>query len=237
MKKHFARAGVGILLMLILASCATTSGPGAQREARAFYKMGVGYLNSNRLQAAYVEFQKSLKKYPNDKEVHNALGIVHLKLIDPERAIQSFTTAVRLDRKYSEAYNNLCYVHYEQKQWEEAIKNCQSALKNKLYETPEKAFYNLGRTYYRSGRFREAAEAFDNGIRRFPVHANSYYSLALAYNALKNYGKAAETMERAINLDRRFSGDIEKAEAGFMKMRNTTDYPQDIDDYIEILKY
>jgi Tfp pilus assembly protein PilF len=224
-----------LLLTLLLLSCA---GVEDKRESKAHYKLGVSYLSSGQHQAAYVEFQKAMNLNPKDKEIHNALGIVSLKLEDPESAEGYFTNAVELDPGYSEAFNNLCFLYVTIGQYDKATESCLEALGNPIYTTPEKAFYNLGRAYYMLGDYARAVESFKNAVRRYPSLLPAYYGLALAYNATHNYGKAAEAMTKAIELDPRFKGNGKKADEEFRRqLAARGGVSKDISDYIEILKY
>jgi Tfp pilus assembly protein PilF len=221
-----------------MVACVSCAGLGERRqEARAHYKLGVSHLNGGRMQAAFVEFQMSLKLNAKDKETHIALGIVYINLSDLEKAARQFRRAVALDPGYSEAHNNLCFVYYEMKEWNKAIGSCGRALENKLYRTPEKSYYNLGRSYYRIQEYSKAKEAFANAIRRLPNQPEVYYALALVYNAEKLYGKASEAMTTAIKLDPRFRGDIDKAEIEFMKKAEGAEDTRDLEDFIDIIHY
>lgn len=228
----------GVLALAIISLCLSCSGfTNRKREAKAHYLRGVSLLSSNRIQDAYVQFEKSLELNPSDKETHNALGNIYIQLVEYRKAEEHFKKAVRLDRRYSEAYNNLCFIYYEQDKWKDAIKNCDRALKNKLYATPEKAYYNLGRSYYRLGKYPEAIDAYTRAIKRYPGGVQVYYALALAYNAQKMYGKASRAMSNAVRNDPRFMGNVERAENEFRKQRNIANDSRDLDHYLEILKY
>jgi len=225
-------------VLVVCVSCAGTSKK--ENEAQAHYKIGVSHLASGNIQAAFLKFQEALKLDPDNKEIHNALGNVYLRLEEYGNAEEQFETSLRIDRHYSEAYNNLCYVHYMTGRFKEAIESCGKALENPLYATPEKAFYNLGRAHYRLGNFAEAAAAFTNAAKRYPNFFPAFYGLALAYNASRMYGEAASAMGDAIGFDPRFLGDRVKAEKEFRKqMADALDTREhkDLKDYIEILHY
>lgn len=240
-EKRFIKKGSLTLTLIVtligsvsLFSCASVQ---KVEEARAHYKMGVSHLNVGNIQTAFVEFQKALELDPDNKEVHNAVGVVYLQLFDLEKAKQSFLNAVKVESNYSEAHNNLCFVYYRTKRFKKAIKSCKKALQNPLYVTPEKAFYNLGRSYYKLGRYNEAVDAFTDAIRRLPGLYPAYYSLALAYNAKQMYGNAASAIAKAIELDPRFRGDAGKAEEEFKKQAAEAQERRDLQDFLEILKY
>jgi type IV pilus assembly protein PilF len=222
-------------MMVLCISCASTGKK--KNEARAHFLRGVSLLSNNRIQNAYVEFEKSLELNPRDKETHNELGNIYIRMVEYDKAEKHFKKAARIDSRYSEAYNNLCFIYYGQDRWDDAIKSCQNALKNKLYTTPEKAYYNLGRSYYRSRKYPEAVEAYINAIKRFPGGAQVYYALALAYNAQQMYGQASEAITNAIRNDTRFRGDVGRARMEFRKQKDIAENPQDVEDYLEILNY
>lgn len=225
-----------VVLTVVLMSCATISEENKQK-AQAHFKIGVSHLDSGNIQPAYVEFQTALSLDPNNKEIHNALGAVYLRLSDLRAAEEEFQNAVRIDPSYSDAHNNLCYVYYQLRQWDKAIESCKVALENPLYVTPEKAFYNLARAYYRRGNYDGAIKAYDDALKRFPGLYLAYYGLALCYNAKEQYGMAAEALDEGIRLDPVLKGDRERAEEVFQKRKGRGEEPQDIRDLIEILKY
>lgn len=226
-------------LSVIALSCA---GSGGGMKADAHYKLGNSKLVIGENQAAYVEFQKALELDPRNEKVHNAIGVVHLNLEDYEAAREHFLKAVKLDHSFSEAYNNLCFANYSLKRWDDAVEACRSALENPLYPTPQKAYYNMARAYYRMGQYGKAEEAYEDAIRRFSRDAANrhlaYYGLALTYNALEQYGKAASSMATALRLDPAFQGDINRAEEAFRtREAETPEEQKDLRDLIEILRY
>lgn len=224
------------MLIVLTSSCSSAQ---KKKEAQAHYKIGASHLNAGNSQLAYVEFQRAVELDSGSKEVHNALGLTYLKFADWKKAEQHFKEAVDIDSDFSEAHNNLCWAYYLTKHYESAVESCLRALENKLYSTPEKAFYNLGLSYLRLGKNNEAIEAFNDASRRQPTLSLAYYGLALAYNAKGMYGDAASAMEKAVGLDSRFQGDRKKAEREFSASQSGADQRElnDYRNYIEILRY
>lgn len=223
-------------LVIILASCGLSAEQTG--KAQAHFKLGVSYLSDNNIQPAYLEFQKAVEIDPDNKDFHNALGIVFMKLEDKKKAEESFKKAVRIDSEYSEGHNNLCYLYYLDKKFDSAISSCTKALANQMYMTPEKAFYNLGRVYYRQGKYDDAIKVFWEAIRRNTAIYLPYYWLALSHNAKGEYGEASTQLMKALELNPRFRGDKAKAEAEFKSGKSPdVDDPKDAKDLIEILRY
>lgn len=228
---------IAVSLTSMLVSCKTTGDTTNKQLSVAQFKLGVSQLTSNNLQAAFLKFQESINLDPDNKEAHNALGVVYMGLDDTDNAEISFKNAISVDDEYSESYNNLCFIYYNRQQYDKAIKNCEKALKNPMYPTPDKAYYNLGRTYYRMGNFEEAAKKFNSALKRAPLSYQLHYGIALAYNAMKQYGRASEAMTQAVTLDPRFKGDKKAAEKHFASQKEGIESPKDLSDYIDILHY
>ncbi|MDA8174452.1 MAG: tetratricopeptide repeat protein [Nitrospiraceae bacterium] len=223
-----------VLLTLALAGCATVQD---YREGQLHYKLGLSALNDGRYQAAFVEFQKALKYDNSNEKVYNALGYTYIQFQELDKAKMSFQKAVSLDHKYSEAYNNLCLVDYGLHQYDGAIAACKKALANKLYETPDKAYYNLGKAYYRKKDYPAAVTAFKESVVRVADNYPAYYMMALALNAEGQYGPAAEALSNAVKLDPAYHGNMDKAEHDFHNGTNLPVDRADTDQLLEIFKY
>jgi type IV pilus biogenesis/stability protein PilW len=227
-----------IFCIFFLCSCAT-AGLENIEKANAHYQLGVSYLNEDKVQMAYVEFQKAIELDPNNKDVLNALGIIYLKFDDLQKAKNSFLKAVSIDPDFSEANNNLGGTYGKMGRWSDAVNSFKTALKNPIYKSPERAYSNLGNAYYRLRSIEESIEAYKEAIKRNPDYYPSYYGLALCYNIKGQYGDAASAFTRAIELDPLFIGDREKAMKFFDDKRLTakSEESKEILDYLEIMRY
>jgi protein O-GlcNAc transferase len=242
MRRH--KLAIRVLLLCVMASlfasCAGMSGEQKLERSTAHYELGVSYLNQNNIQPAFVEFQKALEYDSHNKQALNAVGIIYLlKLEDYPKAVDYFQRAIKEDKNYSEAWNNLGSAYEKSGRFMDAVQAYKSALKNPFYQSAEKAFYNLGRAYYRIGKINDAVAAYTEAIRRFSDFYPPYYGLALCYNALRRYGDAATALNKAIQLDPSYKGDKEKAKKELNERRLLVkgDEMRDLDDLIEIMNY
>lgn len=229
-----------LLFALYAGSCATLPAENRLQQATAHYRLGISALNDQRVQQAYVEFHKALELNPDDKEVLNALGIVHLMHLDDiPKAIEYFERAVKVAPDYSEAYNNLGYSYEKSGSFEMAITQYKKAISNPLYTTAEKAYFNIGNAYLRLGRYEAALAAFKDVLKRAPNLSTPYMRMALCYNALGKYGDASSAMAQALKLDPAYNGSREKAieDLTLKKLKAVGLEENDIRDYLEILKY
>jgi tetratricopeptide (TPR) repeat protein len=107
-----------------------------------------------RAQKAYLDaldyFQAAMAKSPDNAPVLNKMGIVQLMLQRYHEAQKTFELALKKDRKFAEAYNNLGVVEYER---------------------PDSAsFYsNLGAAYFARKDFEHASEAYTQAVRLDPM--------------------------------------------------------------------
>lgn len=226
-----------LALVLFFAGCATVQDE--QKEADFHYKMGVASLSEGNLQAAFVEFQKTLQLDPGNKDAIVSLGYVYLQFEEFGKAKELFLKAISLDPEFSEAYTYLGVVYIRTHRWKEAIEPLNKALSNVLYQTPGRAFYYLGIAWYRLGQFDSAINAFKDTMKRSPSFAEAYYGLSLAYNKTGRYGEAAAMLEQAIEIDPSFKGDKIKFIIEMRQRLKTAkeEDAADAQDYLEIINY
>ncbi len=226
-----------LVLVFAIASCRS---PGSKRSeiAQSKYQLGMSHLVSGNTQSAYVKFHEALKIKPNHKEALNGLGQTYMNLREFDNAEKYFRKATKVDGSYSEAHKNLCFALYNMGRFEDAVKSCKRALENPVYRSPEKAYYNMGISYYQLAMYPDAIDAFNNAVKRFPRFLPGYYKLALSYNANRQYGKASDTMNKAIGLDPRFQGDKLLAERRFMELKEKGILsPAEAEHRLDILHY
>ncbi|MDA8106595.1 MAG: tetratricopeptide repeat protein [Nitrospiraceae bacterium] len=226
-----------LLILSLSSSCATTD---SINKSDAYYRLGIAYLSSDKVQQAFVEFHKAYDLNPHNKEILNAIGIVYLLHLDEtKKAIEWFDKAIKEDPSFSEAYNNLGYSYERLGDFDRAISFYRKALSNPLYPTAEKAYINMGNAYYRLGKNDAALQSYKEAIKRDPGLSLGYWRLALCLNAMGRYGEASTAITEAIKLDPLYLGNREKAveDLRVKKLAAKGYEEKDIADYLEILKY
>ncbi|MGE5893004.1 MAG: tetratricopeptide repeat protein [bacterium] len=229
-----------LVLCLLALACSSTPDSKSQNQTDAHYDLGLSYMKEGKYQDAFVELNRALETDHNNKLVHNALGLIHLKFEDFDKAERSFREAIDADPEFSDAHNNLGVVYTREGKWDEAIKQFQNALKNPLYQSPEMAYYNLGNAYYRLKKYTLALKHYKDALKRAPSLYPAYYGLALANNALEDYGEASTVIMMGIKNDPEIQGSRQKALAVFDSRMVLSTAPGEKEDYktlIEILHY
>jgi tetratricopeptide (TPR) repeat protein len=102
----------------------------------------------------------------NSPVISNKIGIAWHNLGELTLAQKSYEHALKLDKIYVEAINNIGTVEYAQKKYRSAI----SRYKRALALAPDKASFwsNLGTAYYSQGRFPLMMAAYDKAIALDP---------------------------------------------------------------------
>ncbi len=226
---------IGItLLITIIPGCATLD-EGKKQEAESHYKMAISHLKEEDYQPAFVELQKTIRLNPQDKRAYYALGLVYHYFEDYKKSVESLQRAISLDPRYSSAYNLMGLVFMEEGKYNKAVESFKKAVRNPLYEHPEKSYANLGKVYYRMGEYKKALSAYKKSAKRAPDNPVAYYGIALCYNALGRYGDASDAMKEAIRLDPDIKGDITRAEEKFTRKKLSATGEAEEQDYIDFL--
>lgn len=115
-------------------------------------------------------YQAALKKLPKKDPlagvVLNKIGIAQLQLTRYGDARKSFEKAIKVNKNYSEAYNNLAVVYYHDKKYGRSIKFYKKA----LVLAPYNASYhsNLGSSYFADKRMEQAMAEYTKALQLDP---------------------------------------------------------------------
>ncbi len=176
------RAALGIIVVLSVSACSSgilSSSPSTPQKpaeeepdsrrptpprdnrtrAKLHTELGALYLQSQNLSVALEELTMAIVIDPDYAPAYGARGLVLFHIREMALADRDFQQALHLDPNDPELNNNygwfLCQVGREK----EAIPHLQRAMKNALYETPERAYLNAGACYAKLGDL-DAAEGF-----------------------------------------------------------------------------
>jgi hypothetical protein len=117
--------------------------------------------NRFRAQKAYldsIDYYRVAIKKSDSAVLHNKVGICLLLLRRDSEAKKEFQHSIRLDKNYSEAYNNLGALYYNSKQYGPAVKEYKKAIK--LNQESASFHSNLGTAYF-------SEKDFDGATREY----------------------------------------------------------------------
>lgn len=103
---------------------------------------------------------------PPNAVILNKIGIAYQQLGELDSAKKMYERAIKLNKKYPEAINNLGTVHYARKSYRRAI----SQYKKALALNPDSAsiYSNLGTAYFARKDYRRAIECYEKAISLDP---------------------------------------------------------------------
>jgi tetratricopeptide (TPR) repeat protein len=102
----------------------------------------------------------------NSAILWDKIGIAYHQLGDLNDALKAYEHAIKLDKKYADAINNVGTVFYAEKKYRSAISRYNKALQF----APESAsiWSNLGTAYYARGKFELMTQAYTKALQLDP---------------------------------------------------------------------
>ena len=150
----------------------------ARTRADLHTQLGAGYYELRNFAVALEELNEALRADPNHGPAFNMLGLVYMELREDAAAEQNFTHALRLNPLDSDANNNYGWFLCQRKRYSEGIKHFMSAVKNPLYQTPDKSYVNAGMCARDAGDEAAAAQYFQRALETQPLQPQALYQLA-----------------------------------------------------------
>lgn len=198
-----ARALLGAFSLLALAGCVTvtqllpsssepldfkaaqdTSGgeSDVRTRARLHTELASGYFELGNMGVALEEVNIALRADQNYGPAYNVAGLIYAELKEDRLAQQNFERALRVNPLDSDANNNYGRFLCDRKRESEGIKYFLAALRNPLYESPDRSYVNAGVCSRRHGDTATAEDYLQKAIKLRPNQPQALYQLAdLAY--------------------------------------------------------
>jgi tetratricopeptide (TPR) repeat protein len=164
----------------------------------------------------YREALETYQKAPQDSAiVLNKIGIAYHQMLQLDTAKKYYERALKRNKKYAEAQNNLGTVHYAKRSYRRAIGAYKKALKLAPYSASIHS--NLGTAYFARKNYKNASEAYAKALELDPEvfeHRNSYgvmlqersveerakfhYYLARVYANAQMFDRAMQYLRKAL---------------------------------------
>lgn len=115
---------------------------------------------------AIKSYEDILKTNPKDAVLLNKLGVAYEVYGNGGRAERAYKRAIKADKTYASAYNNVGTVEYSRHRYSHAIGWYQKTLK--LRPDMATVYCNLGYAYFSEKKYPEAMSAFEQAIHLNP---------------------------------------------------------------------
>lgn len=164
----------------------------------SFYGLGNTYLAKKQYQDALKAYQRATAISIDFAIAHRRIGDTYKALNKEKEAITAYKNAILYGYNTPETRYLLGMMYLQNKQTEDGIAELEGVVK----EMPKaEVFIIIGESYEKLKRGVSAIENYHKAIFLDPSSAVAYYKLGTAYFEQREYGKAKESLEKAIELD------------------------------------
>ena len=156
-------------------------------------------LDDGKPDQALVLLRDLARQHPRDGSIQNLMGLTHLALKNPTRAIKHFLAAYKLDQQAGTALN-LSSAFIEASDYDKAIRLLFALTKTKegqTYQHRERIFHNLAYANERVGKNTKAEEWYQEAIDENPTFFPSHLELARLYEKTNRSAMAIQAYRRA----------------------------------------
>ena len=139
-----------------------------------------------------------LQADPQQVDALNLLGVARLRRGQAEDALEYFTRAHGLDRRFTDVAFNLGVALGELERWEQALVVYDRVLRTD--PSNARAWNNRGNVLQKLDRWKEALAAYDRTLALQPSHPSAHHNRGLVLLTLRRPRDALAAFERAVAL-------------------------------------
>jgi type IV pilus assembly protein PilF len=169
-------------------------------RARLHTELAAGYFELGNMGVALEEVNIALRADANYAPAYNVAGLVYAELKEDRLAQQNFEQALRVNPLDSDANNNYGRFLCDRKREAEGIKYFLAALRNPLYENPDRSYLNAGMCSRRRGDIAAADDYLQKAIKLRPNQPQALYQLADMAYANGAYGQSKAYLTRLMQV-------------------------------------
>lgn len=147
-------------------------------RARLHSELASLYLQSGNLAIALDELNLAISIDPDYAKAYGARGLAHYEIRELDLAEGDFQRALRLDDKDPEIQNNFGWFLCQTGREREGISYFQRAMRNALYQTPERAHLNAAACHFKLGELDAAERLAQQVLRLAPENEEARLRLA-----------------------------------------------------------
>ena len=168
-------------------------------EALADLIFGNGCFAVGRYDVAARVYSRILQEEPDNPAARFNLGLAHLRLKDPARAVTELTVVLEQEPEMAEALYQRGNAYDDLGNPEWAVADYAAAIES----NPDylQAHYNRGVVLARIGRHRDAVAAFDRAIELRPTLSNAYLNRGASLDELELHDRAIADYAAAIDFN------------------------------------
>lgn len=159
-------------------------------------QLGATYYSRGQLGVALQELNDALLADSSYAPAYNVRGLVYMALREDDQARKNFERALSLNPADSDTHNNYGWFLCQRGQAKESIVHFLAALKDPLYPTPEKAYFNAGVCSLKFDDNQNAESYFLKAVQLQAQLPQAYFYLAELYFKRSAYSQASNALIR-----------------------------------------
>lgn len=205
-----------------------------QKEARlrTVFEKGRKLHQMGDLKLAREAYQSVLNEDPAHFDAMHLMGVVCAQSQEYELAIDLFSRALTINKKYPVAYNNLGNAQAAMRDWSAAVQSYDQAIKrDPRYAL---AYFNRGIAQEELGFLEPALASYQNAIDIDPQHVPAYLNCGVVLQKLGRIQEALSQYGVAIALDPEFADAYYNRGTDFMELALLHEAIRDFDKAISI---
>jgi tetratricopeptide (TPR) repeat protein len=181
MKNLFA-----IAIFLLVISHSITANAQQSNDPETLVREGIALNDSGKYEEAIAKYHQALQIDSNYRNGYYEMSYTLFSSGREKEAIPFLNKLVALNPKSAEGFDMLGSIYDDDKQSDKAISYFLQAIQSD--STYQRAHFNLGITYYRTGKYAESEKCAIDAIKLDPKHASSQWLYGLAAYRLKKRG-------------------------------------------------
>jgi len=182
-----------LLLVVSLSACAGNSlkekkdAKKSKQASMLNVQLAAGYIQRRQYDVARDKLDKAIAQNEKNIVAYTTMAILMDRVDEPDKAIEFYKKALAIDSKNPELQNNYGSFLCTHDKLPEAIEQFNKVIKNQFYETPEKAYANLGYCLLKAKKpdYKLAEESLRKALKiqpRLPSALLSMAELGIATN-------------------------------------------------------
>lgn len=172
--------------VIFLSGCSSTEKSNDEKTGEVYYTYGTRELVRKNYSEALQHFLKAEKLIPDSAKLHDNMGMTYYFKKRYDLAMKYLKKAHELDPEAPGIQNNIASLYFVLGKYSEAEKIYHKILKNLVYESQFRTYFNLGLINLRQGKLSKAEEFFKLSVKDKEDHCPAHFQL----------GKLAERNER-----------------------------------------
>ncbi len=165
-----------------------------------YLSWGISLLKINNISGAKEKLFKALEKKENNSNALYRLGYCFHKENDFDNAEKYYNLSIIADPKNSMAHADLGIIHYEKKNYEDAINSFLKAIN--ISSKMSYLYFYIANCYYKKGRLKKSLDYYEKTIEYYPAHIEALINCTVNLLDLNNVKEALRKIRTAYQINR-----------------------------------